>query len=921
MKCRCSLLFVIVLLMPLLLSGQTSFTESYESIISSSIGPSEKLTKVELLLQDQEEFSPTERAQVLYNFSKWCFIKLKDHKRGQKYAMQEYALRSNLLQDDNLLKRNLYNLGYMFHHTASPNYNKSLVYFNKLIEVSDSLEPRLGNTYREIGDIYDELGDFRNALNHYEKSARILEIQDHKRSLLTTYTNILGMYVDTNDSTFVRPFLKNLDLIQALEGEVEFSNRQRAMLLFNTAAMLRTSSNYRNEIEPAQEALELFKEYDDSLNIFKTLGLMGTIKKMDGDFLEAERLFDLSTQYVKNDPLNQSSIYNNLGDIALAQGMHLEAMEHYEKAVQTAAFSRHESAEYTLKDLVQDGVLPNKKHVLDYLIDQADGWFKFYESTKDRAHLLEAEKCVTLADALIDQLYFESREELSKLSWRKKGSQLYFRAVSICYLLDKSEKAFYYMEKNKGLVLLENITSVKAKELGKIPQEVIDREHMLLGKIKQVQLSFAELQKEENPAKKLKETKNVLFNLKRDYKLYVDSLKQQFPSYYSYKQQLELIGLPDLQKTLSKDENAIEYIVGANEAFGMFISKSSLELVKLPKWDEVEREIMSFQKFVRKPLTSRDEIDQFKNVAARLHKSLLPFDLYKKLPKGSKISIVTDGSLQYFPFESLLSENIEDDLRDRYLLSRFIISYNHSFSLVSKFEMLESEKKNSYLAFLPSSFLNNYVPDLLGSASEKKAISSYFGESIIQSNRATKQSFLERYNENSVIHISTHGGIDNAIPWLAFYDERLFLDELYFFKNQKAMVVLSACKTSIGEIIEGEGLLNLTRGFIKSGAKSVVSTLWDVNEKSSSEIISSFYKHLHDGEEKSVALQKAKLSYLDEHHNTSEASPYYWSSIVLTGDHKPLIDEGFPWLSIAFATLTGLFLVYLVRNRRRRAVG
>ena len=67
---------------------------------------------------------------------------------------------------------------------------------------------------------------------------------------------------------------------------------------------------------------------------------------------------------------------------------------------------------------------------------------------------------------------------------------------------------------------------------------------------------------------------------------------------------------------------------------------------------------------------------------------------------------------------------------------------------------------------------------------------------------------------------------------------------LYFLKNQKDLVVLNACKTLSGEFQKGEGVFNLMRGFTNAGAKSVVGSLWDINEKASLEITTQFYSNL-----------------------------------------------------------------------------
>jgi len=167
-----------------------------------------------------------------------------------------------------------------------------------------------------------------------------------------------------------------------------------------------------------------------------------------------------------------------------------------------------------------------------------------------------------------------------------------------------------------------------------------------------------------------------------------------------------------------------------------------------------------------------------------------------------------------------------------------------------------------------------------------KAIEALFSGHTFFKEKATKANFMNAINDHAIIHLSTHANaLSNKEPWIAFYDKKITLNELYFTKNQADLVVLDACKTGTGELVSGEGIMSLSRGFFHSGSKSVISSLWSTNEKSSTEIILDFYNHLKEGETKSSALRNAKLNYL-ENVQLSERSPYFWSSLVLTGSNE-----------------------------------
>ena len=172
------------------------------------------------------------------------------------------------------------------------------------------------------------------------------------------------------------------------------------------------------------------------------------------------------------------------------------------------------------------------------------------------------------------------------------------------------------------------------------------------------------------------------------------------------------------------------------------------------------------------------------------------------------------------------------------------------------------------------------------------------------------------------IHLATHANA-SANPWIAFADQKLGLHELYTSKNQAELVVLSACNTNMGTIESGEGVFSLARGFFYSGANSVVASLWNANSKSSSEVLSDFYKNLKDGQTKSEALRNAKITYLKSR-SLSDASPYYWACFVVMGDNQPIAfptsyGSVFLWIISLMCVIAFLFFTY--RKKRLQISG
>src|SRR5205085_3002792 len=102
------------------------------------------------------------------------------------------------------------------------------------------------------------------------------------------------------------------------------------------------------------------------------------------------------------------------------------------------------------------------------------------------------------------------------------------------------------------------------------------------------------------------------------------------------------------------------------------------------------------------------------------------------------------------------------------------------------------------------------------------------------------------------------------------------------------LVVLSACETALGKEVRGEGLVGLSRGFMYAGASSVVATLWKVDDRATTQLMTEFYKGLfQEGLTASAALRKAKLSMWQQ---SRYRAPFYWAAFELQGEYREKIS-------------------------------
>jgi CHAT domain-containing protein/tetratricopeptide (TPR) repeat protein len=226
---------------------------------------------------------------------------------------------------------------------------------------------------------------------------------------------------------------------------------------------------------------------------------------------------------------------------------------------------------------------------------------------------------------------------------------------------------------------------------------------------------------------------------------------------------------------------------------------------------------------------------------------------------------------------------------------------------------------------------------LLGTQEEAAGIMRYApagAAMLLTGFAANRESALERdLSGYRILHFATHALVDNRHPalsglFLSTFDEHghsqtglLQMQDIYGLRLNADLVVLSACQTGLGEELSGEGVVGLTQGFFYAGSKSVVVSLWKVEDKATTTLMNQFYQAmLKEGAAPAEALRQAKLMM---YRQSLRQSPYYWSAFVIQGEFRqlPLTRPGLLrtcslW---AWASLLAIaaWLFYSWRKRRR----
>jgi CHAT domain-containing protein len=895
------------------------FLQSLTTLYGQDIEPSkyykEQFEKRNLTLQEREvlidsllsvkgiQFETRALADIYYKFIGEYYGK--DFDKAIEYCLKIKDIGKSLSDEDFYIKnqRNLANIYY-----KNKEYLKAVKAGEFFFEKYPALTKRKATLYRIVANAFNDLGDYEQAIFNYQQSIYVFKKLEDLPQQGRTSANMLETFMSLDANQYEDQILECIKLIDSIDKESSFDISDKIIIKLNEGVFYDRLKNSAKAIKAYNTSLKLSKENEDNANTTRNLINLGSLYKNNGELKMAKKYLLEAKETIKDFPYIKSMISNNLADVYQKENNHQKALIYYQKAIVQALQS--DDINYQKLPATQDLEFSSKKiDVLGYLIDKANGWIAYYDAEGKPEYLENALETFTLADKLIDIIYVESREDLSKLFWRKKGATFYPKAVEVCFRLKQPEKAFFFMEKNKAMLLLENMTNATAKRLSKLPENILAREQHLIKEIKTLE---SEIQ-ENTEIKTVDSLKNNVFKYKKEYTAFIDSLEIEFPKYYNYKKNINIVTFENVQQQLEKDELIIQYIVGKEKGFVALISSGTIQLQELPMTEKLKETVTVYKEAVSKPFISKEDKNTYVKVAKKLYQQLIPFDNSETELQQKRITIIADGILQYIPFEALLTS------KEEYLIKNTKIHYNYSLSAAAQSQQNNASISQKFIAIAPTKFKNDQFGALATSEEELKKLANIFDANHFQYENATKERFTKAYGNYKIVHLSTHGGIDNTIPWIAFYDEKMTLDELYFTKNQSELVVLSACKTSDGELKKGEGVMSLARGFFNAGAKSVVSSLWDINEKASNDVIQEFYKNIANGDTKSAALQKAKLTYIQQNENTSEASPYYWSGLTITGDVTPIEDlQSNNYVYYSFGSLFLVILGFSLRKLQKK---
>ncbi|MEG4581169.1 tetratricopeptide repeat protein [Microcoleus sp. MON1_C5] len=752
---------------------------------------------------------------------------------------------------------------------------KALEHYGQSLPLSQAVGDRSGQavTLISIGHVYSELGDQQKALEYYSQSLAIFQTLGDRSSAATTLTSIGIAYSELGDKEKALEYFNQSLILKRIVGDRS-----------GEARTLTGIGNIYAELEDQQKALNY---YNQSLSLSR---------EASDRQREAYSLIGIGRSYAE-------------------LGNKEKALEYFNQS------------------------LPLSQATLDRSLE-ALTLYSIATIKRDSGNLNEALTEIEASLKIIESLRTKIASPELRTSYFATVQNYYQFYIDLLMQLHKTQpksgydtKAFEASERSRARSLLELLQEANADIRQSVAPELLQRERSVQQQLDALEKRRVEVLNRPNytPTQEaeLKQQRQTLIAQYQDIQTQIRATSPR----YAALTQPQPLTLAQIQQQII-DENTIllQYSLGKERSYLWAVTKTSITTYELPKAAYIETTARKFRDAVTAPSSrnSPNQIAQANDAISQIILQPVAAQLGQK-----RLLIVGDGILNYLPFAALSlpgksGENgnpplivdheivllpsastlgiLRQNYNDRQPPTRTLaILADPVFS--PEDERVKNQSTATNLQAIESVNLglsrsgrdNNLQLSRLNFTRQEAQIiqalipSNFRTESLdFEASRAVATS--QNLSQYKIIHFATHGLANSTNPELSglilsLVDEKgnplngfLRLTDIFNLKLAADLVVLSACQTGMGQNIQGEGMVGLTRGFMYAGAQRVVVSLWSVDDEGTAKLMSSFYQGmLQKGLTPAAALRAAQLEMWK---HEEWRSPYYWAAFTLQGEWR-----------------------------------
>jgi CHAT domain-containing protein len=778
-------------------------------------------------------------------------------------------------------------------------------------------KPTQGSAFNNIGKLHHDVGDFQRALDYYLQALPLFNESPPRRAI--TLNNIGVSYNSLGEHERALDYLQ-----QSLEILKAGTDRSaEALTLHNIGYSYNKLAKYKEALDYYNQARGIVQKIGNRSLEALTLDLLGATYS---DMGQPEKALEyhqqaLDIQRTIKNVRREALCLTNLGHVYGVLNQPDKALDHYNQALTIFR---------NLNDLNSTAVaLEGRARVQAQL-----------------GNLSESRGDIEESLSLIETVRARSGSQQVRASYLASRETAYDFYIDLLMRLHKQDpkadydaEALQAVERGRARSLLELLNEAPADIEKGVSADLVRREREIRHSInakaqRQIQLTAQNGNKQE-----IETFNKEIRALEAEYQQVQVAIRKASPAYASLTQPQPL-GLKEIQQLLDPNTVLLEYSLGEKQSYVWVVTHDSLTTFDLlSSRDAIESlaqqayrslTARSVVKSLETPAQRQSRIAQadrdFREAAIALGQvtlSPVSFEFGKK-----RLVVIADGALQYVPFAALsLSPNYRP-----LILDNEIVSLPSASALAVQRQTLANRRpapkalaviadpvfstrdsrfkpgaasepadatriiehgppgSGTKLTIRRLPFTRQEADRILAVAprgANLRAVDFRASRSIATSGELSNY----RY-----VHFATHGYLDTSRAGLSaivlsLVDEKgqpqdgfLRTHDIYNLNLPAELVVLSACETGLGKDVKGEGLDGLTRGFMYAGARRVVVSLWNVNDKATAGLMQHLYVGmLRNKKTPAAALRDAQIQMLRV---KQWQSPYYWAGFVMQGEWR-----------------------------------
>jgi acyl carrier protein len=722
-------------------------------------------------------------------------------------------------------------------HEAKKDYLTAIDYYVEALAIQEKIRDRRQvQTASSLASAYEWNGDVQKALTTYQHALDIGET-NRIHDLDAYILRLIGsLYYALGD------FDRALEYAQRTRKAATQAHDDRMTAqAFNLMGIAyRNLGQSDDALDALQKAYDLQVSLRDVDGQSRTLTNIGIVYDQKKRFSEAINAYEKALTLKHGDNYGDGEVITltNIGTSYSRRGDYDKALDYFKKGLELASNGR---GAFNKAKLLQNigSTYERKKQPQDAL----DAYLKSIDA-------FEAIRNATGVDEIKNRLQNTARTS-------------YEEAVVLSMMLKRAEEAFMLSERARSRTLLDQLGALS---LGRTSTANLGRLDLLTTQI--LELQGRVKNSAGSTAANRDDVRLQLAAKKREYQNRLLSSKIEGGQGDAIR--IAPKTLQAIQSTLPVDTTIVSYFVSVNQTEVFILTRDTFEARGLAiNRQQLEESVLKMR------LAVHDRKSQAAETRSVLYRALLAPIMNKV--KSHYVGIVPDDVLSSVPFDALADGGTQFGQNSQYLF------YLPS---VSSLAFLESPASTTQRSLLAMGQNNTQTGDGLRFAErEADEVAKLYGTSALTGAQSSLREFRNRAGNATTIHIAADAQVYADDPHLsritlsADLRDSLTVQDIYNLDLRNTdLVILSACDTEIGPSSKGDDVETLGRAFMFAGARSVVASLWQVDDEVTTRMMILFHQNLLAGKSAAAALVAAQTEIRRNH-----PEPFFWAGFRLTG--------------------------------------